>query len=301
MQALHASSTPHTSPPSLHQALWWATYQGLPPLDAERILLHALNRAVNSKAWLRAHDTDALTDNAWSVFTQGVVRRLGHEPLAYITGKRGFYGLQLQIDARVLDPRPDTETLVDWALEVLQPLATPRVADLGTGSGAIALALKHQRSDADVTAIDASADALAVATANAERLGLTLTLAHGHWLQPLKKLAEQLNPTQGWDLVVSNPPYIAENDPHLAKLHHEPRQALTSGVDGLDDLRHLVAHTPSVLRPGGWLLLEHGYDQAEAVRALLAQRGFASVQSRKDLAGIERCSGGVWPGADNEG
>lgn len=287
--------------PTIAQALDTAVGEGIPRKVASQLLAFSLYEDCRQLARLRCHELDKMSTEAVTLFRLLCKRWSSDEPLEYLLHSAEFYGLSVVVDQRVLVPRPDTETLVDWALEVLHPLSTPRVADLGTGSGAIALALKHQRPDADVTAVDASADALAVATANAERLGLTLTLAHGHWLQPLQKLAEQLNPTQGWDLVASNPPYIAENDPHLAKLHHEPRQALTSGVDGLDDLRHLVAHTPSVLRPGGWLLLEHGYDQAEAVRALLAQRGFASVQSRKDLAGIERCSGGVWPGAGNEG
>ena len=190
------------------------------------------------------------------------------------------------MDARVLDPRPDTETLVDWALELLAPLAAPRVLDLGTGSGAIALALQHQRPDAQVSAVDASTDALAVAQANAARLGLAVQFARGDWL---RGVAGQ------FDVIVSNPPYIAAADPHLAALRHEPLQALASGADGLDDIRSIVAQAPTHLQPGGWLLLEHGWDQAEAVQALLRAAGGEQVQSRKDLAGIARCSGGQWP------
>ena len=197
-----------------------------------------------------------------------------------------FYGLTLQVDARVLDPRPDTETLVDWALQLLAPLPAPRVLDLGTGSGAIAQGLRHQRPDAQVSAVDASTDALAVAQANAARLGLAVQFARGNWL---RGVAGQ------FDVIASNPPYIAAADPHLAALRHEPLQALASGADGLDDIRSIVAQAPSHLLPGGWLLLEHGWDQAEAVQALLRAAGGEQVQSRKDLARIVRCSGAQWP------
>ncbi|MFT4194264.1 peptide chain release factor N(5)-glutamine methyltransferase, partial [Ottowia sp.] len=211
-------------------------------------------------------------------------RRLAGEPVAYLTGEKHFHGLRLQVDARVLDPRDDTETLVDWALALLPASAPCRVLDLGTGSGAIALAVAHQRPRARVTAVDASADALAVARGNADRLGQALDLRHGDWWAPVAG--------ERFDLVASNPPYIAEGDAHLPALAHEPRQALVSGADGLDDLRRIVAGAPAHLAPGGWLLLEHGWDQAAAVRGLLAAAGFAQVQSRRDLGGVERCSGG---------
>jgi release factor glutamine methyltransferase len=213
-------------------------------------------------------------------------RRAAGEPVAYLTGRKEFYGLQLAIDARVLDPRPDTETLVDWALEVIAPLPAPSVVDLGTGSGAIALALQHQRPTAQVLAVDASADALAVAQANAQRLALPVRFMQGRWLRGLD---------DRFDAIVSNPPYIAATDPHLAALTHEPLQALASGPDGLDDIRTIVAQAPAHLIHGGWLLLEHGHDQAGAVGALLRAQGFAQVQSRNDLAGIARCTGGQWP------
>ena len=211
--------------------------------------------------------------------------------MAYLTGRKEFYGLPLQVDARVLDPRPDTETLVDWALEVIAPLASPRVVDLGTGSGAIALALQSQRTDAQVLAVDASTDALAVAQANAERLGLPVQFHQADWLAGVEG---------PFDAIVSNPPYIPSADPHLAALTHEPLQALASGADGLEDIRTIVAQAPTHLRPGGWLLLEHGYDQAQAMQALLATHGFAQVQSRNDLAGIARCTGGQGPAAQTE-
>jgi len=163
------------------------------------------------------------------------------------------------------------------------------VLDLGTGSGAIALALAHRRPQARVSAVDASADALAVARANASRLGLTVNWRCGDWWTPVAG--------ERFDLVVSNPPYIAEGDPHLPALAHEPRQALVSGADGLADLRRIVASAPAYLAPGGWLLLEHGWDQAAAVRGLLAAAGLAQTQSRRDLGGVERCSGGRWLGS----
>ena len=271
---------------TLRDALAQAQALGLERIDAQLLLLHILNRADAGRAWLLAHDTDTLAPSEQARFIALCQRRAAGEPVAYLRGMKEFYGLTLQVDARVLDPRPDTETLVDWALQLLAPLPAPRVLDLGTGSGAIALALQHQRPDAQVSAVDASTDALAVAQANAARLGLAVQFARGNWL---RGVAGQ------FDVIASNPPYIAAADPHLAALRHEPLQALASGTDGLDDIRSIVAQAPSHLLPGGWLLLEHGWEQAEAVQALLRSAGFAEVQSRKDLAGIARCSGGQWP------
>ena len=271
---------------TLRDALAQAQALGLERIDAQLLLLHILNRADAGRAWLLAHDTDTLAPSEQARFAALCQRRAAGEPVAYLRGCKEFYGLTLHIDARVLDPRPDTETLVDWALQVLAPLPAPRVLDLGTGSGAIALALQHQRADAQVSAVDASTDALAVAQANAARLGLAVQFARGNWL---RGVAGQ------FDVIASNPPYIAAADPHLAALRHEPLQALASGADGLDDIRSIVAQAPSHLLPGGWLLLEHGWEQAEAVQALLRSAGFAEVQSRKDLAGIARCSGAQWP------
>ncbi|ART60019.1 protein-(glutamine-N5) methyltransferase, release factor-specific [Acidovorax carolinensis] len=276
----------NTTTPTLAQALIQARTLGLERIDAQMLLLHALARSDAGRAWLLAHDTDALTPAVHEAFMALCRRRAAGEPVAYLTGRKEFYGLQLAIDARVLDPRPDTETLVDWALEVIAPLPAPSVVDLGTGSGAIALALQHQRPTAQVLAVDASADALAVAQANAQRLALPVRFALGHWLDGVEGQ---------FDAIVSNPPYIAAADPHLTALTHEPLQALASGADGLDDIRTIVAQAPAHLQPGGWLLLEHGHDQAEAVSALLRVQGFAQVQSRNDLADIARCTGGQWP------
>jgi release factor glutamine methyltransferase len=185
----------------------------------------------------------------------------------------------------VLVPRPDTETLVDWAIEVLQPLDAPCVIDLGTGSGAIALAVRHACPHGRVTASDASAAALEVAQANAARLSLDVEFRHGSWLDGID---------ERFDAIVSNPPYIAQGDAHLPALRHEPAAALVSGTDGLDAIRAIARQAPPRLAPGGWLLLEHGWDQAQPVRALLEAAGFGYVASRRDLAGIERCTGGRW-------
>ena len=277
---------------TLAQALRQAQATGLPRPEAQMLLLHVLGRPAADRAWLIAHDDDPLPPEAAAQFNALCARRIAGEPLAYLTGTKAFHGLELQVDARVLDPRPDTETLVDWALELLPPDAPARVLDLGTGSGAVALALAHRRPQLQLSATDASADALTVAQANAERLALRV-----RWLQAD---AAPEGPARWWapvagerfELVASNPPYIATGDPHLPALKHEPIAALVSGADGLDDLRAIITGAPPHLRPGGWLLLEHGWDQAAAVRALLQAAGFADVQSRRDLAGIERCSGG---------
>lgn len=269
---------------TLAEALHAAQTQGLDRIEAQRLLLHALGRGPGERAWLLAHDTDALPDAAQAQFEELVARRRQQEPLAYLTGEREFFGLPLQVDARVLDPRADTETLVEWALQCLPGLGPhPLVLDLGTGSGAIALALARHAPEARIQALDASADALVVAQANAHRLGLPVQFRHGHWLRGV---------SERFDLIVSNPPYIAEGDVHLAALRHEPLQALTSGPDGLRDLREIIDRAPAHLQAGGWLLLEHGHDQAPAVRDLLQAAGFEAVQSRRDLPGIERCSGG---------
>lgn len=269
------------------QAGVWAQTLGLPRLDAQVLMLHALGRAPHDRAWLLAHGDDTLDVTVQTTFEAYAQRRLNTEPVAYITGQKEFFGLTLQVDQRVLDPRADTETLVEWAMSCLADTSSPEVVDLGTGSGAIALAIKHTRPDAQVSAVDASADALAVASANAERLALPVAAHHGSWLAPLNG--------RTFDAIVSNPPYVASDDEHLAALKHEPLSALASGADGLDDIRVIIREATQHLKPNGWLLLEHGYDQAHAVQTLLGNQGFVNVQSRPDLAGILRCSGGQWP------
>ena len=262
---------------------------GLERLDAQMLLLLALQRDPHDRAWLMAHEGDALSPESETALKALATRRLRGEPMAYLRGQQEFFGLILKVDPRVLVPRADTETLVHWALELVdkQTHTTSSVVDLGTGSGAIALAIKASRPGLAVTATDASEPALEVARANARRLRLTVDFHPGHWLAAVAG--------QRFNLIVSNPPYIASGDHHLDALTHEPGAALSSGPDGLDDIRTLVATAPSALLSGGWLLLEHGHDQAPAVRTLLADAGFAHINSRTDLAGIERCSGGQWP------
>ncbi len=269
------------------QAAAWAQTLGLPRLDAQVLLLHALGRAPHDRAWLLAHGDDPISAAVHATFVSYAQRRLNTEPVAYITGQKEFFGLTLLVDHRVLDPRADTETLVEWVLSCLADTPNPNVVDLGTGSGAIALALKHTRPDAQVCAVDASADALAVASANAERLALNVDFHCGSWLASLNGIT--------FDAIVSNPPYVANDDGHLTVLKHEPLSALVSGTDGLNDIRIIVHEATQHLKLNGWLLLEHGYDQAHAVQTLLGNQGFVNVQSRPDLAGILRCTGGQWP------
>jgi release factor glutamine methyltransferase len=277
------------APATVAQSLAHAQALGLTRLDAQLLLLHALGRPDHDRAWLLTHDTQSLTADQQASFKAKVQRCLTDEPLAYITGHKEFFGLDLAVDQRVLVPRPDTETLVQWALDVLNQTAAGaeplRVLDLGTGSGAIALALKSARPDLQVSALDTSSGALALAIENAQRLQLNVAFRQGCWLDGV---------ADSFDVIVSNPPYIAARDPHLKALHHEPLLALTSGTDGLTDLRCIIEQAPAHLYPGGWLLLEHGYDQAQSVRNLLHQAGFEAVQSHRDLSGVERCSGGQW-------
>lgn len=286
------------NPATVAQCLRQAQTLGLARVDAQMLLLHGLQRPLHDRAWLLAHDDDTLTTAQETSWQAALQRRLQGEPVAYITGRKDFFGLTLNVDARVLDPRPDTETLVEWALACLAEAApasspangSPRILDLGTGSGAVALALQHARPDATVWAVDASEDALAVARANAARLHLGVQFMASDWLDAVDVLH-----TGRFDLIVSNPPYVAEGDPHLVALTHEPLQALASGPDGLDDIRQIIAQAPAFLTPGGWLLLEHGWDQAAPVQALLREAGFVQTQSRRDLGGIERCTGAALP------
>ena len=250
--------------------------------EAELLLLHVLERP---RSWLFAHATDLLPADAAAAFDALLERRRNGEPVAYLTGRRSFWTLELEVDGNTLIPRPDTELLVELALARLPAGRPLRVADLGTGSGAIALALASERPLAQVVATDASAGALAVAQRNARRHALDNVqfLAGGaHWYAPLKG--------QSFDLIASNPPYIADDDPHLARgdLRFEPATALTAGADGLDDIRQLAAGAAGHLVPGGWLLLEHGRDQGEAIRALLDAAGLAQVQTLQDLEQRDR-------------
>lgn len=262
---------------------------GVARLDVQLLLLHVLGRWAAGRAWLLAHDDEVLTLAQRDDFVRALQQRLDDVPLAYITGQKEFFGLTLSVTPAVLDPRADTEVLVQWALDAMATLERPRVLDLGTGSGAVALALKSQRPDAQVWACDRSEAALAQARSNGQRLGLQVQWLLGDWFAPLR--------SQGLvdlDVVVANPPYIAEGDVHLPALRHEPVQALVAGCDGLADIRRIAADAGAFLRPGGWLLLEHGWDQAAAVAAIVADAGFTEVAHRRDLAGHVRCTGGRW-------
>ena len=269
---------------SIRQTLESAQTLGLDRLDAQLLLLFALGKPADARAWLLAHDDDALPAQVGALFRSFSLRRTAGEPLAYIVGYKEFFGLPFAVDARVLVPRPDTETLVQWVLDAASDMVAPEILDLGTGSGAVGIAVAHCLK-ARVTATDFSEAALAVASHNARQLGVDVQFIQSNWFDKV---------SGHYHVIASNPPYIASNDPHLSALAHEPLNALISGPDGLDDIRRIVQQAPRYLQPGGWLLLEHGYDQASAVFELLAQRGFNQVQSRRDLAGIARCSGGRW-------
>lgn len=271
----------------VREALAAALSAGLPRLDAQLLLGHVLGQP---RTWLIAHDDETLTPTQAHDWQGVLTRRVAGEPLAYIVGTRGFHGLELKVSTAVLIPRPETELLVEWALDCLPAAPAASVVDLGTGSGAVALAVKHQAFTAEVTATDASPAALAVAQGNAARLGLDVDFALGSWWRAV--------PGRQFGLAVSNPPYIAGTDHHLADLQHEPRMALTPEGDGLDALRAIVDGAPQHLLPGAWLLLEHGFDQAPAVQALLLARGFSTPQTRADLAGLPRCTGAAWTGAN---
>ncbi|HKX43355.1 MAG TPA: peptide chain release factor N(5)-glutamine methyltransferase [Burkholderiaceae bacterium] len=274
---------------TLADALREARAANVERLDAQLLLARLLGRP---RSWLLAHDDAMLNAEQTAAWRDLLARRAAGEPLAYLLGEKEFHGLMLQVDSRVLVPRPETEHLVDWALELLAgPLRdrmSPRVVDLGTGSGAIAIAVKHAWPTADVTATDASEAALTVAGDNAQRLGLAIRCAAGSWWDAVPHAANDA----GFDLGLSNPPYIAGRDSHLLALRHEPAAALTPGGDGLDALRAIVAGAPQRLARGGWLLVEHGFDQGDAVRTLLRTHGFAAIETRSDLAGHPRCSAG---------
>jgi release factor glutamine methyltransferase len=253
-------------------------------IEVQMLLQHVLGV---SRAYLLAHPERVLDEAQAAAYHALLRRRLDGEPLAYILGEREFFGLNFRVTPATLIPRPDTELLVELALQRISPRGPFRVLDLGTGSGAIALSIAHARPEAQVTAVDASPEALAVARDNAQRLDAgNVRLLVSDWFAAL--------PGERFDLIVSNPPYIAGADAHLARgdLRFEPRSALASGADGLDDIRRIVAQAKDHLNKGGWLLFEHGYDQAAQARALLQQAGFTGVFSSRDLAGIERVSGG---------
>lgn len=256
----------------------------LDPLENRILLCHALGI---TRVALITQSERTLTDAEAAALQALVARRLQGEPIAYIVGTREFFGLPLRVTPAVLIPRPDTELLVELALE--RTPSRGRVLDMGTGSGAIAIAIAHTRKDAAVTALDISNEALVLARHNAALNQAAVDFLESDWFSAVQGCR--------FDLIVSNPPYIVDGDPHLADgdLRFEPQGALTDFGDGLSCLRTIVAGAAGHLEAGGWILMEHGYDQAAAVRALLQQAGYLQVQSWRDLAGIERVSGGQLP------
>ena len=267
------------------QALAAAKARGLDALDAQILLARCLRQL---RTWLIAHPEAQVGAPQLAEFLAQVARRSRREPLAYLLGEREFYGLNLHVRPGVLIPRPETEVLVDWGLEILgKQLANvdcPQAIDLGTGSGAIGLAIKKACPRTQVIAGDASETALEVARINAARLGLELEFRQGDWW------AVAMN--RSFHLALCNPPYIAAHDKHLSALLYEPIEALAPGGDGLGALRAVIRGARIHLYPAGWLLVEHGFDQADAVRALMRDNALAEVETRRDFAGHERCTGG---------
>ena len=266
------------------QALLREAAVGTDAVDAEWLLGHVVGRP---RSWLYAHRDDAVAPADAERFRALLARRVAGEPVAYLTGRRGFWSFDLAVTPATLIPRPETELLVELALDRLPADKSLTVGDLGTGSGAIALALAHERPKAWVVATDASADALAVARANAQALGLAnVDFREGDWCVPLAG--------ERFDLIASNPPYLADDDPHLGEgdLRFEPATALSCGVDGLEAIRRIAAAAPRHLLPGGWLLLEHGWTQGDAVRALLHDAGFVEVATHCDLEDRDRVTSG---------
>ena len=254
--------------------------------DAELLLLHCLGR--DERSWLIAHHNDELKADVIEKFSSLSAERLIGVPLAYLLGHREFWSLKLKVTRDVLIPRPETELLVEWALELASDHDLESMLDLGTGSGAIALAVQHDLPRLSVTASDVSELALHVARENAEGLGLSVEFVKSSWFDALKQ--------RRWALIASNPPYIAADDAHLREgdLRFEPNTALTDGRDGLSSIREIVSNAPNHLEAGGWLLIEHGYDQAADVRSILELNGFSKVSLRHDLAGRPRVTGGCW-------
>ena len=250
------------------------------PLEARILMAHALHC---SRVQLVIRENDDLSAEQVNEISGLLLRRMQGEPIAYLTGEREFYGLSFAVTPDVLIPRPETELLVELAIERLPQAG--RAVDLGTGSGAVAVSLAHMRRDAQINATDISNEALAVARRNAEYHRVKIQYLRSDWFETLEGM---------FDLIVSNPPYIAASDVHLSQgdLRFEPASALTDHANGMTALSAIIEGAPAHLKPGGWLLLEHGYDQATAVRTQLTRAGWSNVQSWKDLAGIERISGG---------
>jgi release factor glutamine methyltransferase len=250
-------------------------------LEAQMLLMFSSGDV--SRAWLITHENDVIESNAYTTFQTLLKRRLAGEPIAYILGYREFYGLKLKVTPDTLIPRPDTETLVEAALEKIPKNQPTKILDLGTGTGAIAIAIAKHRPRAHITAIDSNQTTLEVAKENAENLQIAnVNFMRSDWFKKLKN--------QQFDMILSNPPYIEENDAHLKQgdLRFEPLSALASGEDGLEAIRHIINNAPQYLMPNGWLLLEHGYNQSQNVAHLFTQHKFSSIAHIKDLADINR-------------
>ncbi len=272
--------------PDIVGALNWA--RGLiGAVDARVLLRHVLRCPA---ARLVSRPETVLNQTEWSHFQSLVERRVAGEPVAYLTGEREFYGRSFVVTPAVLIPRPDTELLVELALAHFQDRRAVRVLDLGTGSGALAVTLACELNEPDITAVDRSREALLVAMANAARLQASVSFVLSDWFSSLAG--------DRFDLIVANPPYVASADPHLDEgdVRFEPQTALASGPEGLDDLALIASQAPHHLEPGGWLFMEHGYNQAARVRSLLTDAGFSAIASHRDLADIERVTGGQWLG-----
>ncbi len=275
---------------SIHELLTQATQSLNQPsarLEAEVLLCHVLQK---DRSWLFAWSDRTVDAKHSELFLQLLEQRIEGVPLAHLTGEREFWSLPLKITAATLIPRPDTELLVENVLALADQRKRLKLLDLGTGSGAIALALASERPDWQITASDYSEDALETAAENARRLGLNqINFTHSNWFENLHGR---------FDIIVSNPPYIAENDPHLGQgdLRFEPRSALASGPDGLDDIREITQNAAMHLLPDGWLLFEHGFQQGPAVRAILRTRNYNNIHTKQDLAHLDRVTSGTRPG-----
>ena len=298
------------------EALEWAKSLGIESSDRQALLLHCVGQQAHNKAYLRAHDQDSMSAPELTRYELLINRCKKGEPVAYLTGEREFYGLSFKVTPATLIPRPDTETLVDWAIECAKSTLTKgvghapglqtsavkgplKILDLGTGTGCIAIALKNHLPSAEEWATDISPDALSVAKENAKRNQTSIEFRQGSWFEALGDASgaavNSHTSCSGFNLIVSNPPYIAEHDPHLANLQFEPYGALVGGRTGLEVYRELLLRAPYFLCPGGRILFEHGYNQGGEVSALFESLGFESIQSRNDLAGICRCTGGTRP------
>lgn len=271
--------------PNVADALHGASRCGIDRLDAQLLLSKVLNQP---RTWVLAHDDAVLDDEQHTSLLALLKRRAGGEPLAYLLGEKEFYGSTLRVTPDVLVPRPESEALVDWALECLD--RKPNVAevvDLGTGSGALALAVASARPHARVCATDTSAAALAVARSNGARLGIGVQWLQGDWWSVLAG--------RRFHVVLANPPYVADGDVHLPALSHEPQIALRARQDGLHALQAIIGGAPRHLEAGGWLLLEHGHEQGHAVRSMFEEGRFEEIETRDDLSGRGRCTGGRRP------